>query len=258
MNLSELQYAFIKSLHGEADADLLRLVNPNKRMSSKEKLAVYQNTAKFVLLRTLEQIYPICLRILGTKYFRQIAKLYVQNHPSEHSDLNVYGNHLDDLFAELLRTRNELKEFSYLSDLAKLEMAYHKSYYALDNHIFNFKAFEDTIKKGKQNLSFQISEATLFIQSEYPILEIWRSNRENTENAESVGISKELSYLCVYRVDGNVQISHIEENAYRLVQLIKQNLSLEKLAAMHPDVDTYLPDFIRFGWIDSFCLSVDN
>ena len=254
MNLDDLQKAFVRSAAtGKHDPQLLALVCDDARMSAQDKLAVYCNNARFALVAALEQVYPACLRTLGKDYFRQVARAYIKRHPSDDTDLNDYGAHLPEFFAELRNTRTELNDYAYLADLARLEYAYHAVYYAADTDApFDFQAFEQC--DDKEAVRFELPASMALLQTDHPVLAIWEALREKDpeDQDETLVVAGGGESLCVRRTGGLPHAERIPKDRHALLSAIAAGRTLTELAAEFKQLDAELPALIADGWISSF------
>ena len=56
------------------------------------RLAIYRQTIFHSLHNALSTSYPVIGRLVGTEFFRFLAKQYIQQYPSVSGDLNRYGD----------------------------------------------------------------------------------------------------------------------------------------------------------------------
>ncbi len=92
MKLQSMQEVFIKQLSQfKSDAAFLNQLSPTQSLQPEQQIEIYQNNVRGALQGCLAQIYPVCCTILGEPYFKQLAKDYIQQHPSRQPDLNGYG-----------------------------------------------------------------------------------------------------------------------------------------------------------------------
>lgn len=250
MKLKELQHAFIRSMT-EGDPKLNEWIADGRAMSAEERLAVYSGNMRMSLYRALEQIYPVCLRILGKDYFKQISRGYNERYPSQLTDLNGHGEHLCDLFEALIKAREELAEYPYLMDLAQLEYHYHRVYYDKDDTPFDYAAFAQHAQVP-QALHFELPQAMALMTSVYPLLKIWEVNQSDEKKVPEVSADTVREYLCVRRNKGRPCIERIDRERYAVLDSIAQGWSLERLAEAYQTLDTELPQLIQEGWVESF------
>jgi len=249
MNLKSTQHSFIEQLiHTQSADNFLNILSPCGELSTEQQLAIYQNNVRGALQNTLAQIYPICCKILGDKYFKQLAHLYITNHPSRHYDLNQYG----DLFADFLHShcqhQNELNNYLYLSDLAKLEWFYQQIYYAADASTFDFSAFAQLTEKQQTQSVFNLSPCIEFICSDYPIHSIWLANQ--AKGNEQQYVKYQAENICIFRQNNQIQILLIDKKTTELLTIIKQDLTLEAMSKA--GYGNQLTELIQRGWIDGF------
>ena len=87
--------------------------------SSAQRLEVYRNNAWQFFLAALERTYPVTQRRVGADFFRQLAREYRAQHPSQHGDLHWIG----EAFPAWLADRMTGTGYEWLADLARLEWA---------------------------------------------------------------------------------------------------------------------------------------
>ncbi len=252
MKLRDLQKAFVGSLLGHDQQKLLATICDSRAMTANKRIAVHLGNMRFSLSAALRQVYPICRRILGEDYFAQVAQAYIERYPSEHSDLNRYGERLPGFFAELLATRDELADFPYLPDLARLESHLHAAYYAADDAPFDFDAFaQATARQSDKEIRFLLPAALRLLTSAYPLFEIWRANKEQSAAAE-VGARPTNEYLCICRRNNKPTAEPIDPSHFDLLQAIDKGATLEQLAEQFDTLDNDLPVLIKDGRICGF------
>lgn len=255
MKLRELQKAFLDSLSGNDNQNLLATLCESDAISANRRIAVHRSNMRFSLSSTLRQIYPVCHRILGKDYFEQVVQAYIGHYPSDHSDLNYYGQHLPEFFAELLTVRDELIDFAYLPDLAKLESYLHTVYYAADNPPFDFGAFAQVVtQQDSKEIWFLLPASLKLLTSVYPLFAIWRANK-NKEMATEVASCEDNQYLCIYRRDDKPTVELISQLRYDLLWMVSRGASLERLAEQFDTLDNELPSLIKNGWLCGFTAS---
>lgn len=142
MSLKSMQQCFIQQLSdSQPTAEFLASLVPCGNLLPEQQLAIYQNNVRGALQVSLAQVYPVCQKILGENYFKQLASVYIKNTPSRHHDLNGYGEFFPDYVNIQYQQRNELNDFPYLEDLVQLEWFYHQVYYAVQGSVFDYSAF---------------------------------------------------------------------------------------------------------------------
>jgi hypothetical protein len=249
MRLKLFQESFIQQVSSSSSADdFLKYLEPCGDLLPDQQLAIYQNNVHGALQKSLAQTYPVCKKILGEKYFKQLASLYIRNYPSVHYDLNVYGEHFSDFIGMQNQLREELKDFPYLSDLAKLEWFYHQIFYAAQASVFDFLAYSQLSEPQQAQSVFQLVPCFRFMSSDYPIVSIWQLNQNELDTQQTV--SSKAEKYCIFRNNNHIELIPIDTMMYTLLSHIKAGKMLAELVQM--DIDDDLPKLIKQGWIGDF------
>ncbi|MCF6288386.1 MAG: DNA-binding domain-containing protein [Proteobacteria bacterium] len=246
MNLQTLQEKFIKQLtQFEVDSHFFKQLTPSLSLSPEQQVAVYQNNVRGALQSCLEQIYPVCRTILGEGYFKQLAKGYIQNHPSRHANLNNYGDAFAAFVLQQCQQRPELAEFAYLSDLVKLEWRYHQVYYAKSSPQFDFETFTNLTEQQQAHSTFKLVPSFQFVASDYPILSIFQMNQAVTQEHKTVSFKAEN--VGVFRRQNRIEVFELEQPVLNTLTLIRAGSTLQ--AIVQADLDNYLLELIQQRWI---------
>src|SRR5216684_4636814 len=116
--LLELQRAFAASmLREEDDAVCGAIVDGG--FTAAERLRVYRNTCRSVLIATLRMAYPAVDRLVGRDFFDMAAARFMRAHPPQSGYLNEYGGE----FPEFLAALGPASEVPYVADVASFEWA---------------------------------------------------------------------------------------------------------------------------------------
>lgn len=249
MNLKSMQEQFIRQLnHFQIDDIFVSRLKQSGSLLPEQQIAIYQNNVRGALQSCLAQVYPMCQKILGENYFKQLVSGYIQNNPSDHVDLNRYGKSFPDYILSQCQQKHELGEFPYLSDLVQFEWLYHHVYYAANASIFDFNAFAELTALQQARSFFTTVSCLEFLPSEYPILSIWELNHadENTPNS----LPSQPENVCIFRKNNQIELFLIEPHVSSLLTLIKAEATLDQI--VQANLDQLLPELIQQGWIGGF------
>lgn len=255
MKLEQLQAAFVQELRGDDNAALREQIVAGK-LNSAQRLAIYRGNGVGACRKALQQIYPVCQKILGEAYFGQLALKYIATHPSGEPDLNVYGESWSQFLGPLVVAGGALSGLPYLSDLACLEWHYHAAYYADNDTAIDFVALQQVAPSRQDDICWQCSASLAVMQSTYPLLAIWHGNRgDNTVDAVA-GLS-EAQYLCIYRRGFELVVDPVDRTSYLLLQGIMAAKTMAQLSALvsAQELDTLLPQWVQCAWICGFKLA---
>lgn len=230
LQLANTQYKFWVALK-EADKDILEFIYDDETFDSASRLDVYRATARSVHVSVLSSIYPVCLKILGNDYFKLIAKKYFIAYPSSNPDLNNYGEHFANYLAELASQRDELSEYLYLSDLAKLEWCLHAAYYSKDNDPLDIEQFQNQCAQLGGEIRFDLAYGIELLKSEYPITTIWQQHQDDVELVQVKAI-EQSELICVYRENYQAVYKLLDEGTYKLMNMINKGLTLFEIAEL--------------------------
>ncbi|MBE9559427.1 MAG: putative DNA-binding domain-containing protein [Proteobacteria bacterium] len=234
--------------HQSTHEQFFRKITKTSKISPQLALDIYRNNTHGARLKSLEITYPVCRKILGNETFHLIAQQYVIEGTEGSSDLNHFGESFNLHIRSLLAAGRLAEEYCYLTDLIAFEYKMHDAYYADTDPIFPFKQFEQKVDNG-QSIYFKTSSALALIVSEYPVYEIWRSNKEQQHAGEIKPIDGK-QHLLVYRDEYKSSIAVINNNEYSILKAIINNLSLQEIINnTNFDINNVLPVLITNRWI---------
>jgi hypothetical protein len=159
------------------------------------RLDIYANTARVNFIETLALSFPVVMRLVGADYFRQCGRDYHARHPSRHGDLQHVGAH----FAEYLAERHQATEYSYLADVAALEWAYQESLVAADAPPLDLERLATVDPGGHAALRFLTHPAVRWVESAFPIFDIWSSNQESVVEPPLVDLGAGGQRVLIHR-----------------------------------------------------------
>lgn len=248
--LQQHQFEFANALlnHKTARKQFVRKIAKTSKISPQLALDIYRNNTCGARLKTLEMIYPVCKKILGVETFQLISQQYVIEDTEGSSDLNDYGESFTLHLKSLLEAGRLPEEYFYLSDLVEFEYKMHAAYYANTDPMFPFELFEKKINSTQQ-VYFKTSSSLGLIVSEYPIYEIWNSNKEQYCEAGIKSIEGK-QYLLVYRNNYKSSVAVISDDEYNIINAVTNNFSLQEIINMTDcNVNNILPGLIANKWI---------
>lgn len=213
--LHELEAAFRDSaLAGEiaAAAELVR----TDEIAAEDRIAVYANNIVGSLTEVLENTFPAMQRHVGEENFAVIAGAFVRSQPPARPRLDLYGGGFAEFVDGFAPARENLP---WLPDLARLEWAYHDSYFAADAPRFDPGTLGEIAPEEMLALTFTPHPATRAIASAYPIHAIWA--------AETLADVTETGYQAlVTRPELDVAAWDVDAGGYLLFTALAAGQSL--------------------------------
>lgn len=159
----------------------------SKGISGERRLQIYHNNVYISLQDALRAVYPVVCRLVGEEFFRAMANEYIDRHPSHSGNLHDFGSYLASFIEEFEPVSNLV----YLSDVARLEWAYHQVFHSADCNTFDIEALEKLKPHLYCHLIFELNPASRLITSPYPILRIWQFNRSTIEGNDTAAEENE-------------------------------------------------------------------
>lgn len=256
--LQALQHAFWSSVkHRKSDPGCLERVREGGRISRDRRVDIYRTTMREAHVRALASTYAGCEKILGVRYFRQLASEFYNRHPATHPDLNRYGEAFPDFVQDFIEHHAELAEYPYLPDLARLEWAYEQAYYAKEDAAFDFEGLATLEEDTYRRLHFVLGTPVSMLRSVYPVLELWEAQR-GQEAIREIEAIDEPQYLCITREDFKPVIHRIDHALWWVMDQVNQGCTfgeLETLArqgTVEISLQAIIPELIVRKWVSGF------
>jgi hypothetical protein len=229
-----------------------RFIKPNDRLTSFERLEIYNRQYWFRLLSSMVEDFPGLRAVLGAARFEAMSKAYITDNPSRSFTLRNLGSQLESWLHKNPRWAG--KKQALALDIVKLEWA--------EIEAFDGKAEppllpEDLAANVGANLRLRLQPYIQLLSLRYPVddllLEL-KSNLEENEVAsnafqerrkrkrvQSVAKLKPAAIaLAVHRIDNSVYFRRIEHEELALLTELKQGRTLQKAVA-HAFIETKIP-----------------
>lgn len=222
--LAKAQTIFANALLavGEPHADAVALVRDGA-VSPTRRIEIYRHNVLFNLVGALRDIYPIVERVVGEEFFQAAAKIFVRATPSTSGDLNDFGFE----WPEFLRMFPPAAELPYLSDVARLEWAWHESFHAADAPPFDAHALTAIPAEQHGALRFQLHPAVRLIASTFPTADIWRVNQPDYDGDMRVDWDQNACQLLLRREQTIVTMDALPAAEFRFFSALSCNAPLQ-------------------------------
>ncbi len=119
------QQWFSRAIFGPDEAvDVEERLTPGPSLGARERLDIYRRGYLLRLLECLADDYPAVQHALGEERFEALCTLYIEQHPSQGPNLNVFGRHMEAFCRGPARSHfRDAGEAGFIADLAALEWA---------------------------------------------------------------------------------------------------------------------------------------
>lgn len=204
-------------------------IAPNDRLTSFERLEIYNRQYWFRVMDALSEDFPGLRAILGAKRFRAMTEAYLTECPSRSFTLRNLGSRLSQWLGshpEWLQPNDRLAR-----DMTNLEWAHIETFDAVE--LPSLKP-EDLASVGRV-LYLTLQPYITLLELEYPVDEILLAARNGrrgyttSSGDRRVAIKNtkpETVFLAVHRADFSVHYKRVEREAYLLLSGIQDGLSL--------------------------------
>ena len=220
----------MKSLHSIQRASLAAFVEGNENIAKQlfvgkhiaiaARNAVYQNNHRQIFRNALRTTFGVTEALVGDSCFRSLCIEYARTRPSSSGDLQDFGQD----FPSMLDALYAAGEFRYLGDVARLEQAIEAC--LLGPHLAAIDPQEIAAIPAHQlhSTQFLLAPSLQVVESNFPILSIWRSH----QRAEEASLRSDAEGERVLLVRGtiDVQMSICSELTAQLIKPLQSKLTL--------------------------------
>jgi hypothetical protein len=168
---------------------------------------------------------------------------------------NIYD--FGDRFPLFLESLSAISSLPYLSDMARLDWAYHQVLHEAENRPFDMHALQSISPEKYPVLKFSLKSASRLLASRFPLLKMWCLCREKEE--ELVHLDEGGHQLLIMRhVSLTMTIEKLTAGEFVLLSAFKAQLSFEKACVLalkaEPvfNIEVFLQKQILAGTIAAF------
>lgn len=136
-------------------------------------LEVYRNNYRGNLQDALAGAYLVIGQLVGTDFFRMLARDFISRYDSRSANLFDYGAELGDFLVDYEAARS----LPYLPDVARLEWACHRAYFASDAETLDLERLSQVAPADYANLLLHVHPACCIVASAFPIVAIWQAHQ---------------------------------------------------------------------------------
>ncbi len=231
-------------------------IRSQDNLGFEQGLAAYQGSVMGKLTRALEEIYPVCCRLVGPEFFAAMSRVYVRQHPSRSPDLGDYGSQLPSFLEQF----EPAAALPYLPDVARLEWSWHRAFNAMDQPGLDFQALGSIPQEQWGQIRFELPHSSVLLASRYPIHRIWQANQPDNAESAQVNLDQAGAQLLIWRDRLETRIDLPNEADWQLLQAFAAGHPFGEICAQFLDqeptldVATRLPVWVQRGWIAGFLI----
>lgn len=224
-DLAQIQAAFYAAVVDPAQEDSLLPLLVETPAIARQRLLAYRRSVYGNLIAALEATYPVLVAIVGTPFFRQTARAFIQVQPSLSGDLNDYGAPL----ADFLESDGAAGELPYLPDVARLEWLVQQVFYAADDDPPDLSSLAEVAPADYGRLCFKMAGAHARLASRWPLGRIWQVNQPDFAPQQPDAMAVDFNcaeQVLVWRQQGWVRVEVLTPGAAALFDALAAGLPL--------------------------------
>jgi len=276
IGLEELQRrvagAVMSPLNASISAEAKRLVKPNDRLTSNERLSIYHRQYWYRILDSFNEDFPGLCAILGERAFERLSRAYLNDCPSQSFTLRNLGSRLE----EWLAAHSEFagKHFALAIDMIRLEWAHIE---AFDNAERKALGPEDLLELGPE-LVLALQPHIRLLELQYPVddLRVKVSGHSEEHGTASNAVAAPAHrrivrryarlkarpiFLAVHRVEFIVYYRRLDPQEFRLLQAIAEGQAIssaldsalsgnhQEPAELEHKIQTWFANWAQMGWL---------
>jgi Putative DNA-binding domain len=219
---SEYQEAFAQALLGQPGEDGTKDLFAGDKTRHATRLALYRGNLHAAWSRALAQIYPVLRALVGKEFFDGLARVYGREHPSLNGDLNEFGAHLSTFIADF----EPAAAYPYFKDIARLEWALHRAYYAEDAEPWSAEQWLDMEQDALLDSRIRMHPACKLIESRFRVGEVWRAHQD--KGVEFPSQWEATSYAIVVRPHWKPDVVDVSQAGYAILDTLMNMGTLEQ------------------------------
>ncbi|HTW63694.1 MAG TPA: DNA-binding domain-containing protein [Bryobacteraceae bacterium] len=259
--------AVMRPLNASISAEAKKLIKPNARLTSTERLAIYHRQYWYRILDSFREDFPGLAAVLGERAFQRLSKAYLAECPSQSFTLRNLGSRLESW----LDGHPEFagKNLDLALDMVRLEWAHIE---AFDNAGRKALGPEDLLELGP-DLALALQPYIGLLALRYPVdnLRIKLNQHFEEHNRASNAVRPPSAhpivrrytrlkpqeiFLAVHRVEFTVYYRRLEAGEFRLLKAVSSGQTigkaLESIVELEPEkVQTWFANWAQLGWLCS-------
>lgn len=214
----------------QADAFVAALTDPSRTPLgltigngySAHRFGVYRNNVVVSLIDALATTFSVTEALVGTQFFRAMARIYARQSPPSSCVLAAYGAGFPD-FIEAFEPASELP---YLADVARLEHLRVVAYHAADATILSTGAFQAWLDNPDRLFAARVElhPACRWLRSSHPVFSLWVAHQGASDlHAVDLAVGEDA---LIIRPDCDVRVLSFPTGGVELLDALSRGVTL--------------------------------
>lgn len=222
--LRDLQAAFAAHIVGADRADLVAAV-ASDTIPAAARLSVYRHHVFESLGTALAATFPTVRALVGTDFFRSLARAFVGQSLPAQPVLAEYGAG----FPTFIAGYEAARDLPYLADVARLDWALNFAFHALPGNRLSGADLSAIPAERLPSMSLALAAGAVLISSPYPLDCIWETSQPGAADV-TVDLNAGTSHLLVLRQPQDAAFVSLTAGEAAFVAALVEGGSLELAA----------------------------
>jgi hypothetical protein len=244
-------------------SEIEKFIKPNDRLSSFERLEIYNKQYWFRLLDCLWDDYPGLRAVLGQKKFQKLSVAYLDKYPSRHFNMRNLGSRMEKFLREEPRWASPYEKLS--QDLARFEWA---QVLAFDEAQREVLTPADLAGRDPGKLKLHVQPHLSLLELDYPlddfVIAVKRQALRGDASNAMAGKRKKRSdkavsrprrqrvFVAVYRQNNMIYYKRLAEAEYKIICALRDGKTIaracEVASASTEQIGQWFGHWAQLGW----------
>lgn len=210
------------------------------------RLAVHRATTTLGLVAALATRFPVLEKLLGADTFADLARAFLRVDRPRTALLLDWGEALPE-FVEGLE---DLADWPYLADVARLEVAWTRAHHAADLVPLGLDALAALAPAALAESRLVLHPSAALLASPHPVASLWASQQDGADDADVVWQAEQA---LIVRPDADVLVHRLSPAGFAFLAALLDGRDLTAAALRAADLDpgfdagTHLVGLVRLG-----------
>ena len=252
----------VKKIIDIAPERINELVLPSKTLTPSERLGIYAGMYPMRMRDALATDFPCVKKALGDDGWGELVDAYIVDHYSVHPNLNQLGRGLP----AFIREQKQLKQATFLAELAELEQAMVEVFDAPESAQADVNALLDLRPDQWSSAVFHSVAAFRLCAFQYPVNGYLQCVKTDQEPPS---VKRGQTYVAVYRKSYVTWRMNLTRPQYRILKLLTEGKTVfdallkgskgggSDVAGLAQQLTAWFKDWFEEGWFSSIELKTD-